>query len=198
MRTRTRSFAVPAAVLFVVGVPLAAQAAPTPPSESSAVAAKAGDLLSVSATNAKAATDTGTSDVVQFQVAPWEAAAKVGQEERTARSRASLVRVHALGNGHVYVLDSESKASHKSRKSTGFGSSDGARLIFGPLLDVVVLHSEVSSENQASSYLLGLNGTEIGSDEQFGAGCALPSNPSSNWPASSPKAAKPTTTANPP
>jgi hypothetical protein len=42
-------------------------------------------------------------------------------------------------------------------------------------IDVVLLHSEVKTEGKGHSYLVGLNGTEIGTDEQLGKSplCAL-------------------------
>jgi hypothetical protein len=91
MRTRSLRFAVPAAALFVVGAPLAAQAALSPPSESSGVAAKAGDLLSVSATNAKAATDTSSASASVISIGGNTVLGLGGTQQGPGENKGSLL-----------------------------------------------------------------------------------------------------------
>ena len=72
------------------------------------------------------------------------------------------------------VLQSESHASHCGMTSKGSGSSDGATVDLGDgVLQAVVLHSEGASGAKGASYLVSINGTEIGSSEQAGGSCAL-------------------------
>ena len=71
------------------------------------------------------------------------------------------------------MLQSESSAEHRSTRSIGAGSSDAVDLGLADIARLILLHSEVSSEGQGHSYLVGLNGTEIGTDDQLGQACAL-------------------------
>ena len=56
---------------------------------------------------------------------------------------------------------------------SGSASSDGVDLGLADVARLIRLHSEVNSEGQGHSYLVGLNGTEIGTDDQLGQACAL-------------------------
>lgn len=120
--------------------------------------------------------DTGQTLPAQVQVAPWRAAASGTQTStRQAHSSAAVARADVPNLANVGVLTSQSDASHTDQKSSGTAVSDGADLGVLDTVRVVVLHSEVSSDGRGSSYLVGLNGTEIGTDEQLGATplCAL-------------------------
>ena len=119
--------------------------------------------------------DTGAGLPVQAQLAPWRAEATGSSAGSTrssqasaAAARAAVPQVAGLG-----LLQSESSAEHRSTRSTGAGSSDAVDFGLADVARLVLLHSEVSSEGQGRSYLVGLNSTEIGTDEQLGQTCAL-------------------------
>ena len=119
--------------------------------------------------------DTGNSLPIRVEVAPWEAAAHSTPDTRTADSAAAVLRADLPKVVHVDVLESESHASHKTQKSTGHAISNAADVSLLEAINVVLLHSEVSTEGRGHSYLIGLNGNEIGTDDQLGKSplCAL-------------------------
>lgn len=120
--------------------------------------------------------DTGETPLGRLQLAPWEVEVTQSESERTARGRSAALDLFVLDEDTVSVvlLESESEARHTDGRSSGSSSSDGARLrIGGDLIDVTVLHSEASSENGSKSYILKINDTEIGTDEQLGEICNL-------------------------
>ncbi|MGH9036513.1 MAG: hypothetical protein ACRD0O_12190 [Acidimicrobiia bacterium] len=117
--------------------------------------------------------DTGSTLPAQVQVAPWEATASQSDTERSSRGSAAAARADVPEVLDVDVLESESQATHTDEKSTGEGSSNGVNLGLLEILRIVLFHSEVSSEGNGSSFLVGLNGTEIGSDEQLSGICSL-------------------------
>ena len=120
--------------------------------------------------------DTGGALPARVQAAPWRAEAQ-GSHTSTRRSRsaAAVARADVPDVAQAGVLTSESEASHTDQKSTGTAITDGFQLGVLDAIDLVLLHSEVVSEGRGHSYLVGLNGTEIGTDEQLGASplCAL-------------------------
>jgi hypothetical protein len=120
--------------------------------------------------------DTGSSLPARLQVAPWHAAADGTRgPTRHARGTAALARADVQKLITVGVLTSDSEASYTDEKSTGRAVTDGVQLGILDAIRVVLLHSEVSSEGRGHSYLVGLNGTEIGTDDQLGKSplCAL-------------------------
>ncbi|HKN38992.1 MAG TPA: hypothetical protein VJ456_07790 [Acidimicrobiia bacterium] len=120
--------------------------------------------------------DTGTSLPARVQVAPWHAEADgTHGPTRHAQGSAALARADAEKVANVGVLTSDSEASHTDQKSTGQAVTNGFELNILDAISVVLLHSEVSSEGRGHSYLVGLNGTEIGTDDQLGTSplCAL-------------------------
>ena len=120
--------------------------------------------------------DTGDTPLGRLQVAPWEAEVTQSSTERTARGRAAALDLYVIDEDtvSVVVLESQSRASHTNGRSNGSASSDGAKVrVAGGLIDVTVLHAETSSENGSSTYLVKVNGTEIGTDEQLGSVCNL-------------------------
>jgi hypothetical protein len=120
--------------------------------------------------------DTGASLPARVQVGPWSASADgTHTATRHARSSAAVARADVPAVARAGVLTSDSEASHTDEKSTGTAVTDGVRLSALDVLQLVLLHSEVSTEGRGHSYLVGLNGTEIGTDEQLGASplCAL-------------------------
>jgi hypothetical protein len=118
--------------------------------------------------------DTGESSLpVRAQVAPWKAQAKGKKDSarRSSRASAALAEVEVKDTAKAGVLTSDATAEHTDTKSTGKSISNAADLSIGDIR-LVLLHSEVDETAKGHSYLLGLNGTEIGTDEQF-KNCAL-------------------------
>jgi hypothetical protein len=119
--------------------------------------------------------DTGTALPVTAQVAPWSAAASgsASNSTRSSKAAAAVARAEVPAVAKLGVLQSESSAEHRSAKSTAAGSSDAIDLGLADIARIILLHSEVSSEGIGHSYLVGLNGTEIGTGDQLGQLCAL-------------------------
>ncbi|HEV3364767.1 MAG TPA: LPXTG cell wall anchor domain-containing protein [Acidimicrobiia bacterium] len=120
--------------------------------------------------------DTGASVPARVEVAPWKAAAHgSGGATRHAKSSAALARAELPEVAKAGVLTSDSEASWTDQKSTGMAVTDAVNVSLLDTLNIVLLHSEVTSEGRGHSYLVGLNGTEIGTDDQLGNSplCAL-------------------------
>lgn len=120
--------------------------------------------------------DTGTALPARVQVAPWAAEVHGSHSPtRHAQSSAVVARAAVPDVVDAGVLTSESEATHTDQQSSGTAVTDGFQANVLNAIQLVLLHSEVSSEGQGHSYLLGLNGTEIGTDDQLGASplCAL-------------------------
>jgi LPXTG-motif cell wall-anchored protein len=119
--------------------------------------------------------DTGTLPV-HLEVAPWRTAVtgSSASTHRHSRSEAALARADAFVV-KATVLGSHADADHTSEKSTGMSTSDAADVSIGDAIRLVLLHSEVSSMGKGSSYLIGLNGNDIGTSDQLGKSplCAL-------------------------
>lgn len=126
--------------------------------------------------NKGALIDTVDKSPVRVQVAPWKARAtgqkNTTEDKRTSSASAALARVEVPDHAEIKLLTSESNAEHTSMKSTGQSTSDAADITIGSMR-LVLLHSEVNSDAKGSSYLVGLNGTTIGTQEQLGQLCAL-------------------------
>ena len=119
--------------------------------------------------------DTGDHGSARLQVAPWHTAVSGSKTSahRHSKAQAALARAEVPGAVKAGVLTSEAEADHTSTQSTATGVSDAADLSLGDAIRVVLLHSEVGSTAKGHSYLVGINGTEIGTDQQFGKICAL-------------------------
>ncbi|MDQ1491673.1 MAG: hypothetical protein QOJ23_4187 [Actinomycetota bacterium] len=119
--------------------------------------------------------DTGTALPARVQVAPWHAAAKgsPSSAKRSSRASAALARLEAPGLAKLGVLASDAQADHQTSQSTALSTSDAVDLSLGDIARIVLLHSEVGSSGKGHSYLVGLSGTQIGTDDQLGKGCAL-------------------------
>jgi LPXTG cell wall anchor motif len=120
--------------------------------------------------------DTGAALPAQVQVAPWAAAVDgTAGPTHHAKSSAALARARLPKVVEAGVLTSDSEATYTDQKSTGAAVSDGLNLSILDAIRVVLLHSEVRTEGKGHSYLIGLNGTEIGTDDQLGHSplCAL-------------------------
>ena len=119
--------------------------------------------------------DTGEALPAKVQLAPWRATARgsAANSTRSSKASAAVARAAVPDVANLGVLQSESSAEHQSGKSVGAGSSDGIDFGLADIARLILLHSEVRSEGEGHSYLVGLNGTEIGTDEQLGELCAL-------------------------
>jgi len=119
--------------------------------------------------------DTGASSLpVRARVAPWKAQAKgkKGSASRSSSASAALADVEVKDTAKAALLSSDASAEHTDMKSTGKSVSNAADISVGDTVRLVLLHSEVDDTARGHSYLVGLNGTEIGTDEQL-KNCAL-------------------------
>jgi hypothetical protein len=120
--------------------------------------------------------DTQASLPARVQVAPWEASASgTHTSTQQADSSAAVARADVPDVAHAGVLTSHSEAKYTTAASSGTAVTEALRLGVLDAIDLVLLHSEVASNGRGHSYLVGVNGTEIGTDEQLGASplCAL-------------------------
>jgi hypothetical protein len=132
--------------------------------------------------------DTGPGQAPQVRVAPWKAKASGSKgAKRSSSAEAALARVDvpaqtnpgnefapvATENIRIGVLTSEANAEHTPEKSTGTSTSNAADIAVGNTLRLVLLHSAVESGAKGNSYLVGLNGTKIGTQEQLNEVCSL-------------------------
>ena len=120
--------------------------------------------------------DTGANNPIRLELAPWAATVE-GTSGPTRRSKAAaaVARANVANVVKAAVLHSESEASWTDTKSSGSAFSNGVELGLLDAINVVLLHSEVKSEGDGQSYLVGLNNTKIGTDDQLGKSplCAL-------------------------
>src|SRR5258706_9485082 len=119
--------------------------------------------------------DTGAGLPAHVQVAPWHASAKGSphSSHRSSQASAALARAELPGVVKAGVLTSDSQADHQSLQSSALSSSNAADLGLADTIRLVLLHSEVGSSGKGHSYLVGLNGTRIGPDDQLGKGWRL-------------------------
>jgi len=120
--------------------------------------------------------DTGASNPIRVEVAPWTADVKgTAGPTRNSKAAAALARASVANVVKAALLHSESEAQWTDTKSTGTAFSNGVELGVADVISVVLLHSEAKTEGAGHSYLVGLNGTEIGTDSQLGKSpiCAL-------------------------
>jgi len=120
--------------------------------------------------------DTGSSLPARVEVAPWHATARGSHgPNRQAMGSAAVARVGLPKVVSAAVLNSRSEASYTDEHSTGTAISDGLDLNLLDAARLVLLHSEVSSDGRGHSYLVGINDTRLGTDDQLGHSplCAL-------------------------
>ncbi len=120
--------------------------------------------------------DTVDKSPVRVQVAPWHTRTDGTKDsaKRSSYAQAALARVEVPENtARIGVLTSDASSEHTTTQSVGKSTSNGLELSIGQQLQLVLLHSEVESNGLGNSYLLGLNGTKIGTQEQLGKLCAL-------------------------
>jgi hypothetical protein len=113
--------------------------------------------------------DTGANNPIRVEVAPW--ATKVEEQDKDtvhSHAQAALVKANVANVVKAALLHSESDATWTKGQSTGTAFSNGVELGIANAISVVLLHSEVKSDGTGHSYLVGLNGNEIGTDSQFG------------------------------
>jgi len=121
----------------------------------------------------------------QFRLAitPWSDTNHVTDTQTTSSAMSQILYLD-LGDPstsqsvNLSVLQSKSDASWTSAKSTGSSSSDGAILNAGGGasnggLTVDLLHADANSDGTQSSYLLSINGNEIGSSSQINGACVI-------------------------
>jgi hypothetical protein len=143
-----------------------------------------GDAKSTSSTpspsTSGALVDTGSTPVGRVAVLPYQAKSSEdpGTQSSDATAQAALLELELLNPTvvSVSVLDSQSHAhwDGTTSTSTGDASSDGAVIDVGNgALHLVVLHSETSSSNGGSSYLVGINGTDLLTSKDTGGQCSL-------------------------
>lgn len=113
--------------------------------------------------------DTGANNPIRVEVAPWST--KVEEQDADtvhSNAQAALVKANVANVVTAALLHSGSDATWTKGKSTGTAFSNGAELGIANAVSVVLLHSEVKSDGTGHSYLVGLNGNEIGTDSQLG------------------------------
>ena len=120
--------------------------------------------------------DTGPNSNFRLQVAPWS----VNNTQSTSTAIADLLLLN-LGDpttpssASVDLLHSKSNASWTSAASSSNSTTDGAIVNLGGPggLTVDLLHSETSSSGKGKSFLLSVNGNEIGSSDQTNGACVI-------------------------
>jgi hypothetical protein len=119
--------------------------------------------------------DTVDKSPVRVQVAPWHtrATGSKASGKRSSSASAALARVEVPDHAKVGLLTSDATAEHTDTKSTGTSTSNAADISLGNSLHLVLLHSEVESTAKGNSYLVSLNGTKIGTQEQLTELCSL-------------------------
>lgn len=119
--------------------------------------------------------DTGPTQPARLKVAPWEASAEgtKGSGKRTSRASAAAAEVEVPDTVRAGVLTSDSQAEHRDQQSSGSSTSNAADVALNDKTRLVLLHSEVDSNANGHSYLVGIAGTEIGTEESVGELCAL-------------------------
>lgn len=125
---------------------------------------------------------TPSGSPVQVEVTPYSATSTAPSNGQSSSEGQAAVARLAAGPLTTNVLQSQSNATYTngsdgSTKSSGSSSTDGLTLT-GPGLDVDVLHSQANSAGQGSSYLLGINGTDIGTSQQLSSVCSTVNIPS--------------------
>ena len=124
--------------------------------------------------------DTGPSSQFRLALLPWSAVNTQDGGQNTASALSDIVLLD-LGDqttaqsASVRVLQSQSNATWNSASSSGNSSSDGAIIkAGGPSgLDIDLLHAETSSSGTGNSYLLSINGNQIGTSGQVNGQCTL-------------------------
>ena len=120
--------------------------------------------------------DTGPNSQFRLQIAPWS----VTNTQSTSTAIADLLLLN-LGDpttpssASVDLLHSKSDANWTAGQSTSDSTTDGAIVNVGGAsgLTLDVLHSQTSSTAPGSSFLLSINGQQIGSSSQLNGACVI-------------------------
>jgi hypothetical protein len=120
--------------------------------------------------------DTGANNPIRLEVAPWSAAVDgTAGPKRHSVGEAAVAKLKVANLVQAALLHSRSEATWTDQLSTGTAYSNGVELGVADVLNIVLLHSEVNSEGTGHSYLIDVNGNEIGTDSSLGNSplCAL-------------------------
>jgi hypothetical protein len=120
--------------------------------------------------------DTGVTPLGQLQVTPWSATVTGSGGSSTADGDAALLRLFLVDPTllKVALLQSHSHAQSDGTTSSSSSSSDGAVVEAGDgALSVHVLHAESSSSGGGKSYLVDINGNQVGSSDDANGSCTL-------------------------
>ncbi|HEX3604746.1 MAG TPA: hypothetical protein VH134_02400 [Candidatus Dormibacteraeota bacterium] len=143
----------------------------------------AGKVLSGTGKDSGALLAIPANPLLYLALLDWEQSTNAGATS-TAHSRAALLDL-AIGptgtsksNGKpsapagaitVAVLEATSDAGYQGLSSNGAGSNNGVDVNIGQgALVIILLHSDASSSNKGSAYVLGINGAQILSSDQTG------------------------------
>jgi len=158
-------------VLQVLGAPLGV------PGAGIDVLPQLGGTATGNNTKAGALVDTGATPLGRLAVAPWSAHATSTPTHRHADAAAAIASLVLVNDSTLFaqILSSGSTADNDTRTgtSTSSAASDGAIVGVGGALTVDVLHSDASTAQGASSWLLGINGTHLVTNEQVGNLCSI-------------------------
>ncbi|HUR19069.1 MAG TPA: hypothetical protein VMZ51_09090 [Acidimicrobiales bacterium] len=111
----------------------------------------------------------GDLNTTGVKVAPSSARVTRDGGNSSSTARAALLRLVLINPGllAIDVLQSFSEANYTSTNSTGTGSSDGvAATIAGQRVNL--LHTEASTANGGKSYVIGVNGLELITNNDVG------------------------------
>lgn len=130
-------------------------------------------------TNSGNLVDTGQTPLGELQLAPWSATASSNSTSSNSSADAALARADLGGPSGIQVnlLQSHSEAHYTQAESSSSSYSDAATVNVPGLLDIDLLHSQAASGATGSSYLLGINGTDIGTSSQANGQCAIDASP---------------------
>jgi hypothetical protein len=136
--------------------------------------------------------DTGPSSQFRLALLPWSTANNQTSTGSSADAYSDIVFLdlgtpstgaspndtcgtQTASSVCLRVLQSQSHATWTPGQSTGNSSSDGAILNVGGAsgLTIDLLHAQTSSSGTGSSYLLSVNGNQIGSSSQANGACSI-------------------------
>ncbi|HET7312228.1 MAG TPA: hypothetical protein VFJ17_12985 [Mycobacteriales bacterium] len=143
---------------------------------STLIGGKTGGSQTTPGSSSGALIDTGKTQLGQLQVTPWSASASHDANGSASSADAALAHATLIDNKtlEVWLLHSHSDSSWTAGQSSSSSTSDGANVNAGDgALQLVVLHSESKSGSKGSSYLVSINGNEIGSSDQVNGACSL-------------------------
>ena len=121
------------------------------------------------AKQSKSLVDLKDADEPQYgrlRVGASDAESSVSDQRRSASAAAAVARLFVTPLAlELHLLESAAQAEHTGMQSNGSAFSNGARAVLGEH-KAEVLHSEVSSSGEGSTYLIGIDGTKIGESSE--------------------------------